>query len=193
MGTAMSEIEWFEIRDFFSEHGRVWMDQPEMRWYEESWGALMRAGLADEDTDDHAEVLVKLRAICLLKMSLGFCACFDEDTEPYLTYMLASLEINPIALANPIGEEKFHKVSFEDIPDILESETFDTIKNENSTIYECLKEHYGGESLLFVSLWNSRVPLHAVESAQSILNGDGEFTEENLRAFNYVTEGMSDW
>ncbi len=72
MVTVMSEIEWFEIRDFFSEHGCVWMDQPEMRWYEESWGALRRAGLADEDTDDHGEVLVKLRAICLLKMYLVF-------------------------------------------------------------------------------------------------------------------------
>src|SRR5512132_2849203 len=24
----MSEIEWFEMRDFFSEYGCVWMDQP---------------------------------------------------------------------------------------------------------------------------------------------------------------------
>ena len=106
MGTAMSEIEWFEIRDFFSEHGRVWMDQPEMRWYEESWGALMRAGLADDNTDDDGEVLVKLRAICLLKMYLGFCAYLDENDEPSLTDMLASLKINPIALADMIEEPK---------------------------------------------------------------------------------------
>jgi len=169
------------------------MDHPEMRWYEESWGALMRADLADDNTDDHSEVFVKLRALCLLKMYLGFCACFDEDAEPSLTDMLASLAINPVTLANLVGEEKFNKVSFDDIPDILESETCDMIKNENSTIYQCLKEHYGGESLLFVSLWTSRVPLYAVESAQSILNEDVEFIGEKPRAFNYVTGGMSDW
>ncbi|HEY5865275.1 MAG TPA: hypothetical protein VI542_06940, partial [Candidatus Tectomicrobia bacterium] len=101
------------------------MDHPEMRWYEESWGALMRADLAgdnpDDGTDDQGEVLVKLRALCLLKMYLGFCACFDEDTEPYLTWMIAALEINFLALANLIGEEKFHQVSFEDIPEMLEN------------------------------------------------------------------------
>jgi hypothetical protein len=189
----MSEIEWFEMRDFFSEYGCVWMDHPEMRWYEESWGALMRAGLADDNTDDDGEVLVKLRAICLLKMSLGFCACLDENDEPSLTDMLASLKINPIALADMIEEERFNKVSFKDIPDILEYKTFTMIKNENRAIYQCLKDHYGGDSLLFVSLWNSRVPLYAVESAQSILNEDIEFIGEKPRAFNYVTEGMSDW
>ncbi len=107
--------------------------------------------------------------------------------------MLASLEINPIALANMIEEEKFNKVSFEDIPDILERETFALIKNENRTIYQCLEYHYGGDSLLFVSLWNSRVPLYAVESAQSILNEGIDFIGEKPMAFHYVTEGMSDW
>jgi hypothetical protein len=74
----MSQIEWWEVRDFFREYGCVWIDHPEMRWYEESWGALMRAELASYRTDA-GEVLVKLRAICLLKMYLGFCACFDEE------------------------------------------------------------------------------------------------------------------
>ena len=187
-----AETKYRKSQDFFSEYGCVWTDHPEMRWYEESWGALMRAELANYRTDA-CEVLVKLRALCLLKMYLGFCACFDEDSEPSLAEMLVSLEISPIALANLIGEEKFHKVSFYDIPDKLESETYNMIKNENSPIYQCLKDHYGEESLLFVALWNSRVPLYAVESAQSILNEDVEFIGEKPMALNYFTGGMSDW
>src|SRR2546426_5489957 len=50
------------------------------------------------------------------------------------------------------------------------------------SIYQCLKDHYGGDSLLFVSLWNSRVPLYAVESAQSILNEDIEFIGEDRKS-----------
>jgi hypothetical protein len=96
-------------------------------------------------------------------------------------------------LANLIGEEKFHQVSFDEIPDILESETLKIIKSENGAIYQCLKDHYGGKRLLFVALWNSRVPLHAVESVQAILNEDIECIREKPRAFDYVTEGMSDW
>ena len=48
--------------------------KPVMGWYEESWGALMRAGLASTsrfEKDEHGETIIKLRAICLLAMYLG--------------------------------------------------------------------------------------------------------------------------
>ena len=68
------DLEWHEVRDFFEAHGCVICGSPEMRWYQESWGALKRAGLADTtefEEDELAETIPKLRAICLLAMYLG--------------------------------------------------------------------------------------------------------------------------
>ena len=59
-------LDWNDVAGFFDEYGCVMMNHPELRWYQESWGALMRQGLADwtrfEDYG-HAMALLRLRAI----------------------------------------------------------------------------------------------------------------------------------
>ena len=42
----MTDLEWHQVREFFEANGCVMIDQPELRWYQESWGALKRSGLA---------------------------------------------------------------------------------------------------------------------------------------------------
>jgi len=68
------ELDWDDVERFFDEYGCVMMNHPELRWYQESCGALMRSGLAGwtrfEDYA-HAQTLLRLRAICLLAMYLG--------------------------------------------------------------------------------------------------------------------------
>ena len=67
-------MDWGDVAGFFDEYGCVMMDHPELRWYQESWGALMRAGLAGRtrfDDYEHAQAHLKLRAICLLAMYVG--------------------------------------------------------------------------------------------------------------------------
>ena len=67
----------------------------------------------------------------------------------------------------------------------------DLIRKENSLIYNVLKDHYGGNSLLFVSIWNSRSPLHQAESPDVILNLD--LTGDKLSVYQYIEDGMCDW
>lgn len=215
-------IGWSEVKSLFKEHGCVWMNCPEMRWYEESWGALMKGELADPDRlderhlkglaspgdeDDNfseGETIAKLRAICLLMMYLGFCKRgFDEHCyPPSFEDMLDELKVDPVALANLAGVKMpdinmpdGDSFSFHDMWHFMEAETWDSIKDEvrnligreNKPIYDCLEGHYGGESLLFVALWNSRKPLWAIENADFVLS---EVTLDKLDGFSYVQDGM---
>ena len=99
-------IPWGEfLKSFFETFGccmwDMW-DQPELRWYQESWGALMRAectGLNPVNCED-VETPSKLQAICLLHMYLGIyqqgCAslkgyCFGPD---HLSEMVDALEVD---------------------------------------------------------------------------------------------------
>ena len=46
----------------------------ELRWFQESWGVLMRGGCTSHNSDNSEEdTLSKLQAICLLHMYLGIC------------------------------------------------------------------------------------------------------------------------
>ena len=223
-------VGWSLVKDLFKEHGCVWVDCPEMRWYEESWGALMKGHLANPyDLDDEylkgltnpdieygnflkGEVIVKLRAICLLMMYFGFCKRgFDEERYPHpLEEMLDTLEIDPMALANiagvkipninvPDGDSfSFCKMSDfveEETWGLIEDEIWSVISRETSLVYGCLKKHYGGESMLYVALSNSRRPLWALESTDSILGPDITIPEiaERMDGFTYVQDGMSEW
>lgn len=65
----------------------------------------------------------------------------------------------------------------------------DLVVSERDVIYEALVEYYGGSEELFVSWWNSRLPLNEGSSWQGIfasaVPGDGA-----LEAWQYVQSGM---
>ena len=67
---VVEPVPWEDVERFFETWGCVMAEQPEIRWYQESWGAVMRAGSSHLDSD-HDEIVSKLQAICLLKMYLG--------------------------------------------------------------------------------------------------------------------------
>ena len=216
-------VGWSEVKGLFKEYGGVWVNCPEMRWYEESWGALMKGYLADpyELDDRHrkglaypvtkpadsleGEVIVKLRAICLLMMYFGFCkACFDEHCyPPPLEDMFDELQIDPVALANLAGMRMLainipdgDSFSFCEMERFMEDGMWDLIKDEvwglvwreGRPVYDCLEGHYEGKDSLFVALWNSRRPLWAIEKIDSI-----SATPETLEGLEYVHNGMGAW
>jgi len=216
-------IGWSEVKGLFKEYGCVWVNCPEMRWYEESWGALMKGYLADPyqlddrhlkglacPIDEHAdflegEVIVKLRAICLLMMYFGFCKiCFDEHCDsPPLEDMFDELEIDPVALANLAGVKmpdinipdgnsfSFHKMWHfmeEETWDLVKDEVWGLIGREKEPVCDCLEGHYESKDLLFAALWNSRRPLWAIEKIGSI-----SVIPETLAGLEYVHNGMGDW
>ena len=76
-------LEWFQVEKLFEESGCVVSGKPEIRWYQESWGALKRAGLANTTEFEElelAQTVLRLRAPCLLAMYLGIYQV-AEDSE----------------------------------------------------------------------------------------------------------------
>lgn len=157
-------VNWSDVSDFFAEYGckplYSWERHHEMRWFEESWGALWKGYLLDpcdvdneyykkvDDIDQvdgmsgEGEVIVKFRAICLLMMYLSFReCCFDEDWHVSLEDMLDKLKINPVALANIAGEKisdvdalDDNSFSFHKMPDLVGDEVWASIEHETQRL-----------------------------------------------------------
>ena len=204
------DLEWHEVRDFFEAHGCVICGSPEMRWYQESWGALKRAGLADTtefEEDELAETIPKLRAICLLAMYLGIYQAAGEmsnlggyfgDHAPFSSYLHSlGVEIEAIwelARRRGILETDYRCYSDDETTDDeqLHDIAMQFVRDQNVAIFRALQKHYGGNTALFVSLLNSRLPLDEVEHSQNIADfmypGDGR-----LDVLSYVKSGMNGW
>ena len=216
-------LDWVDVKGFFQEYGSVVVGSPELRWYEESWGALMNSGLADAnhlEEFEHPQVTLKLRVICLLAMYLGI---YQETGEfsPLGGYFSGhhpfSWYLDTLKVEKEDLWEMAHKEGFigtdspnywedEDTSDEdLESFAMTLVESENPSICHSLREHYGGDVGLFVSIWNSRLPLESLDDpwssayrdadklnpsqfVESAYGGDGE-----LEIWEYVRRGMSSW
>ncbi len=199
-----------EALQFFSEYACVWTDNPELKWYEESFGALWHDLVGedkyeDEDESIDLDVLLQIRAVCLVKIYLHFWTCFDEGDDSDIESMLYGVKVKFQDILNFIKKEKFNQKDYEkgevdgvDLEDEdyeiirpYESKLLSILEKENSYVYEILKRHYGGDSMLFVSLYNSRFDLFDRNDAEYILN-DISYPESNqkLCAFDYVTDGL---
>ena len=223
------ELEWGCVEHFFREYGCLMIGNPELRWYQESWGALMRAGLTVctrfEDPIYGYEIL-KLRAVCLLVMYLGMYQ--QEPLGPMLggnfsghTWMsdyLWSLKVDNQALWEIACAEGFAPDSIDcgspardaddeqdedEKAEVVREMVLELIEEENDPIYQALKGHYGGTPELFVSLWNSRLPLHEVDPSADVINAvpadltslvlSPEEVGEKASVYDYVETGMRNW
>ena len=217
------ELDWDDVSTFFEEFGCVMVDHPELRWYQESWGALMRWGLASDtrfEDDEHAQVILKLRAICLLAMYLGI---YQQEPKgpmldgyfsghPGVLEYLASLKVDEDALWEiahmegfaPADEEEEDDQDYDYYSEVIRGSAMELIKDENDTVYRALEAHYGGVPGLFVSLWHSRIPLHEVNPHEDVVNAappnvDLEYLltspelGEKATVYEYVEGGMRHW
>ncbi len=204
----MMLLEWSQVQPFFEEHGCVVVGNPEMRWYEESWGALERADLTNDTifaASDPGGMKLRLRAFCLVAMYLGMYEAAGEFRElggftsgPVLTWCLETLNVKmnePWALARLMGSpdtESSHHWEDGDMTDDAKCEVALAIaRGENSEIYQVLLEHYGSVTQLFASLWNSRLPEDQVEPWEELASSWP--SDEQMKVFSYVEGGMSDW
>ena len=223
------ELAWDDVATFFEEYGCVMMDHPEMRWYQESWGALIRWGLASGtrfEDDEHAQVVLKLRSICLMAMYLGI---YQQEPKgpmldgyfsghPGIREYVHSLNIDDdvlwemarlegLAPADGDDDEEYEISEEEDEDEkaeIVRDAVMELLKAENDSIYGALGAHYGGTVGLFVSLWNSRMPLHEVDPHEDVVNAapanvDLEYLltspemGEKATVYAYVEGGMRNW
>ena len=247
-----AELDWYDVKGFFRSHGCPTSGGTEMRWYEESWGTIMRSGLASTsrfEKDEHGEIIIKLRAVCLLTMYLGMYqqgghmeGYFDDHPWGLSGYLeelgidkkkiLELLNINKKKVVEVedvlvprladvrdiVGEDYLDNlddllddldlddpdsVDWERLADLVEWEMIEEavlklVRDENSSIYNVLENHYGGKNLLFVSIWNSRLPFHESEPAIDVLNDvssdfSDEITGQKLMMWSYVEDGMCHW
>ena len=225
------ELDWDDVERFFDEYGCVMMNHPELRWYQESWGALMRSGLAGWTRFKdyaHVQTLLRLRAICLLAMYLGI---YQQGSEygpelggyffghPWIWDYLEALKVDHDSLwemaridgylpdeeSGRVEERDDEETDEDEKADILRDVVSELIREENDSIYRALEAHYGGTYGLFVSLWNSRLPLHRVDPHEDVVNArippnaglDYLFTlpelGEKVEVYEYVESGMQNW
>ena len=191
------ELDWDDVESFFYEYGCVMMNHPELRWFQESWGALLRTGLASctryEDYE-HAQTLLKLRAICLLAMYLGIYQQGSDygpqlggyfNGHPGIWEYLEAFKVDDKSLwemaridgylsdGETGGVEEHDDEEAEDEDEraeILRDAVLEWIREENDSIYKVLEAHYGGAVGLFASLWNSRKSLHRVDPHEDVVN-----------------------
>ena len=217
------ELDWDDVSTFFEEFGCVMIDHPELRWYQESWGGLMRCGLASNtrfEDDEHAQVILKLRAICLLAMYLGIYqqepkgpmldGCFSGH--PGVSEYLTSLKLDEDVLWEiahmegfaPVGEEEEDDEDYDFYAEVIRGSAMELIKDENDTIYRALEAHYGGVRGLFLSLLNSRIALHKVDPHEDIINVAPAHADlnylltspelgEKATVYEYVEGAMRNW
>ena len=206
----MGQVEWIKVARFFDEYGCVVSGHPELRWYQESWGALARAGLtelAETEELELTEVVVKLRAVCVLAMYLGVYRAagqyshlggYSEGPDNIWEY-LGSLNVDTEEILGVARLAGLLELGCAASGEDDESDNIDVdeiaatmIQDENAAIFSALKEHYGDNLGLFVSIWNSRLPLDKIEPVDAIVNstywGDGKH-----EVWMYVESGMKGW
>lgn len=204
-------LEWFQVERFFEEYGSVMLDRREIRWYQESWGALKRANLASHtefDDDELAETVIKLRAVCLLAMYLGIYQaagqysewggdfCSHEFFESYLESLNVDIgDIWFVGVRKGMLETSYDSYEEDEEADDeqLNDIAMQLVREDNGAIFSAIRDHYGGNTELFVSLWNSRFTLDEIEPKLEIVNYLRPGDDGKLEVWAYVENGMKDW
>ena len=153
-------LEWSQVKELFEESGCVVYGNPEIRWYQESWGALKRAGLANTTGFkelDLAQTVLRLRALCLMAMYLGIYQV-AEDSElggyfsehDYFSSYLTTLNVEMVHVWELARRQEMLETDYQSY---WEDETVDDeylndiamvfVRDENNAIYGALEEHYG--------------------------------------------------
>ena len=209
--TALHETQasdWADVKSFFEENGCVVVGNPELGWYRESWGALMRsdlAGMMQVEEFSHSQTMLKLRAICLLAMYLGIYQEAGEFSDfggyfsghPPISWYLESLKVGQEDLWE-LGhthemletESSSYWEDEETSESDLESIAIALVRGENHDLYNVLHRHYGGDIGLFTSIWNSRKLSDKIGPALEHLVNTGVYSEE---IWDYIRGGMRSW
>ena len=213
--TALYETEasdWADVKNFFEEYGCVVVGNPELRWYRESWGTLMKSDLADVtqfEEFSHAQTMLKLRAICLLAMYLGIYQEAGEFSDlggyfsehPPFSWYLGSLKVELEDLWE-LGhvhemletESSSYWEDEETSESDLENIAMDLVRGENHDIHKVLHRHYGGDIGLFTSIWNSRKLTDEIGPALEHLVNTGIYSEDGVQeVWDYIRGGMRSW
>ena len=132
----------------------VWIGQPELAWARKAWAALERRGLT-LFSNELERTRVLIRAMALGTIYREFCdLAFDDAWDTEYPIWADEMGLNSFRVAQLIGDE-FKLDDDDDESGLLESALYSLIDDERGDICKALCEGFDGESMLFVSLWNS--------------------------------------
>jgi hypothetical protein len=176
----------------------VWVGQPELAWARKAWEALEQKGLTLFSNElERTQVLI--RAMTLGTIYREFCDLAHDDAwEAENLEWASEMGLNPFRVAQLVGDE-FEVDEDHDETRLLDFALYSLIDDEREDICKALCEGFGGEAMLFVSLWNSMYgelpidydpddPECFPESPEEVLNYD--VTGQKVQAYSWITEGM---
>jgi len=172
---AERSVAWWEdvSRDAESMF-HVWSDGRELEWAKKSWEALAKRGLTSY-SNQIEKTVVMIRLMTLAAIYRDFCEeSFCGTKEPEYTCWADDLSLSTFRVAQCAGAE-FHKDKDTDDKGLSESALLELMETARSEIHKVLLAEFGGDSLLFVSLWNT-VDYSRDEDLEAFEN-DGEGTE----------------
>jgi hypothetical protein len=183
----MPTIGWPQLEDAASEIFSVWVGGSELRFAEEAWGHLAKAGLAEAETELE-QTQVKIRFIALACVYLDFCAIAkDEDCEPAFDDWAHDLEIDLFRVGQLVGK------SDEDCNNAADEYDFQryamTVLTDRcrSDLQRALVAGFGNEQTLYSALWHSS---HDPEEAADLEDEEWKVTTPNGLGFEFVLNGF---
>jgi hypothetical protein len=211
-------VRWGDVSRDAEGIFRVWTDARELDWAKKSWASLVKRGLTSY-ADEVGRTRVMVRLMALAAMYRDFCElAFDEVHDPAYPLWADELCLSTFRVAQCVGSQ-FGADEGRDDQCLLEEALVELMEEARSQIHMALREEFGDDSLLFVSLWNTveywrdgddgeTEPKRAGTERQSeCKNGpkenaeidwlddagwilNNDLTGQKLAAHNWIVEGM---
>jgi hypothetical protein len=152
---ANAKVAWTDIpKEVRDSLFRVWTDARELLWAEKCWGYLDKRGLTAY-SNEVTKVRVLVRLMSLAEIYREFCdRAWEEQYDCELVAWASELDLNRFRLAQCVGPT-FDGNTVDDDDELFGAALMSLAKEARREIYDVLIKEFGGESYLFVSLWNT--------------------------------------
>lgn len=146
----MAVVTWDDIVHVAERIFHVWSGGRELEWGHMAWQALERRGLtAYEDQVQYCCVLVRFMVICTIYRE--FCGmAWDEWDEPNLVEWADDLEVSAVRVGQLVGSDLDPQTGSDEV---LDEALQIMVEEFRPSVFTALNEEFGGDSMLFASLW----------------------------------------
>lgn len=165
---AAGKVPWNDLAHAAGAVFSLWPDGAEYQWALKAWEALERAGLtAYSDELQHSKVLV--RFIALAGIYYDFCEiAWEEYLDPDYVEWAEALGLSPVRVGQLIGADPRWVDNVTANAEELLSDSLQYLEEmARDEIYGALRDHFGGISQLFISLWRSKRQASPIEASRT--------------------------
>jgi len=149
-------MEWEELESTAQRNFNVWGGGTDLDWAKQAWGVLENSGLTSHENEPE-RCKVALRFLALGDYYYNFCTIFrGEHLEPEFVDWVEKLNISAFRLGQLFGESA--ELEYEWDADLLYQKSLEVlISDAGNEIIDPLKNGFGGQCPLFISLWRSTI------------------------------------